>query len=233
VCSPPLVSADTLPQHYIWLDWLRTGTFGRNLVPTGSFEDTESLEASGWIDMSHHFEGITSKIWVVRDRGRDQNVLKMRVDPKDPGKIDDLPPVLDFPAAAIRSPSIRVKAGQFLRISVLVRKANPTPPGAGGLIVADSIGGETLQYRSLAAFPKFKKVVVFRRAPSDGAFTVTLGLAGYGEAYFDDLQVEAVEQYGEAPPSDLAGRPRLRRPEYAPAPSTATRPPRLGTRSSR
>ena len=136
VCSPPLVSSDTLPQHYIWLDWLRTGTFGRNLVPTGSFEDTESLEASGWIDMSHHFEGITSKIWVVRDRGRDQDVLKMRVDPKDPSKIDDLPPVLDFPAAAIRSPSVRVKAGQFLRISVLVRKANPTPPGAGGLIIA-------------------------------------------------------------------------------------------------
>ena len=233
VCSPPLVSADTLPQHYIWLDWLRTGTFGRNLVPTGSFEDTESLEASGWIDMSHHFEGITSKIWVVREPGRDQNVLKMRVDPKDRGKLDDLPPVLDFPAAAIRSPSIRVKAGQFLRISVLVRKANPTPPGAGGLIIADSIGGETLQYRSLAAFPKFKKVVVFRRAPCDGAFTVTLGLAGYGEAYFDDLRVEAVEQYGEAPPADMAGRPRLRRPEYAPAPSTATRPPRLGTRSSR
>ena len=68
--------------------------------------------------------------------------------------------------------------------------------------------------------------------PSDGAFTVTLGLAGYGEAYFDDLRVEAVEQYGEAP-LDLAGRPRLRRPEDAPAPSTATRPPRLGTRSSR
>ncbi len=232
VCSPPLVCFNTLPQHYIWLDWMRQGTFGRNLVPTGSFDDRDSLESAGWINMSHQLDGITSKISVVDDGGRrDRRVLKMRVEPTPPKKIDDLPPFLDLPVAAIRTPAVRVRAGQFLRISVMVKKANPTPPGAGGVIISDSIGGEPLQFRSDHSFPTFKRVVLFRRAPSDGVLTVTLGLAGYGEIYFDDFRAEAIEQYGPALPSDLAGRPRLRHPEYDPSPSTATRP-HSATRSS-
>ena len=31
-------------------------------------------------------------------------------------------------------------------------------------------------------------------APGNGTFTVLLGLAGYGDALFDDLRVEVVEQ---------------------------------------
>jgi len=36
--------------------------------------------------------------------------------------------------------------------------------------------------------------VLYRKAPADGEFTVTLGLAGYGLAQFDDFRVELVEE---------------------------------------
>ncbi len=105
------------------------------------------------------------------------------------------------PAAAVRSPAVAVGAGNLIRISVLVRRPVESVPGQGGIIIRDSIGGEQLQYRHTDALPQFCRVVLYRKAPSDGEFTVTLGLAGYGLAQFDDFRVELVE---EEPP---LGRP--------------------------
>ena len=63
----------------------------------------------------------------------------------------------------------------------------------GGIIVRDSLGGEQLQYRTSDPIPSFSRVVIYRKAPTDCSFTVTFGLAGYGEAFFDDFRVELVE----------------------------------------
>jgi hypothetical protein len=55
----------------------------------------------------------------------------------------------------------------------------------------------------------FSRVVLFRKAPADGTFTVTLGLAGYSEAYFDDFRVQVIEHEGTTGDSDVAQtRPR-------------------------
>ncbi len=62
------------------------------------------------------------------------------------------------------------------------------------MIVRDSIGGEQFQFRTSEPIPEYKRVLLFRKAPGNGTFTVLLGLAGYGEALFDDLRVEVVEQ---------------------------------------
>ena len=67
-------------------------------------------------------------------------------------------------------------------------------PGIGGIIVRDSIGGEQFQYRTSDSIGGFSRVVLYRKAPADGTFHVTLGLAGYGEAYFDDFRVQVIEE---------------------------------------
>jgi hypothetical protein len=224
VASPPLASYNTLPQHYLWVDWMAK-PFGANLIPSGSFDDDEALESEGWINQSYHFDKITSKVMTVSVSEEDSSkrCIKMTVEPTDKKKLDDIPAFLDFPAAAIRTPPIRVTAGQFLRISVLVRKDVPNSAGQGGIVISDSIGGEALQFRSGASITKLSKVVLFRRAPADGPFTVTLGLAGIGEAYFDDFRVETVSDGTERPAQPVARRP-ARRPATRPAPTTATRP---------
>jgi hypothetical protein len=217
---PPLISFFTLPELYIWADWIkgRPGyRFGRNLLPSGNFNDRESLVRSEWVNVSYEYEGIDrdkliSTVPRMQVNGKSPNpkspsvdelsrdnvpgnlVLKMKVWPEKPELLDEMPGFLDFPAAAIRSPSIRVEANNLIRISVMVRRPLPSAEGLGGIIVRDSIGGEQFQYRASGAIPTFSKVVMYRKAPANGTFNVTLGLAGFGEAYFDDLRVEVIEE---------------------------------------
>ena len=108
--------------------------------------------------------------------------------------IQSCPSFLTFPIAAIRSPPIPVEANNLIRISVLVKRPYASAGGLGGIIVRDSIGGEQFQYRTSGAIAAFSRVVLFRKAPAAGTFTVTLGLAGYAEAYFDDFRVEVIEE---------------------------------------
>ena len=123
-------------------------------------------------------------------------------------------PFLDFPLAAIRSPSIRVQANNLIRISVLVKRSNATTPGLGGVIVQDSIGGEQFQFRSSDPIPAYSRVVLYRKAPADMTFSVTLGLAGYGEAFFDDFRVQVMEEDSRfvAPDPNLVHDRRRRNP---------------------
>jgi hypothetical protein len=153
--------------------------------------------------------------------------LRLSVMATDNNQVDRLPPTLDFPQAAIRSPEVPVKAGQFIRISVDISKPMYHPEGHSGVIIRDSIGGEALQFRSNQVFIDLTPVVLFRRAPADGVVSVTLGLAAYGEAYFNNFKVEVVEGPGASQPADVARRaPRLPDPAVpAPdRPDTAARP---------
>jgi hypothetical protein len=231
VASPPCVAFNTLPQHFFWVDWMKKTSFSQNLVPSGSFNDDETLKEAGWLDQSYQFEGLKAKIGTVangpaRERKR---ALKLSVEPAEKVQIDTLPPFLDFPVAAVRSPAVRVRTGQFFRISVWVQRPLPAPQGMGGVIVRDSIGGEPLQFRLNDPLPEFARVVLFRRAPADGELTVTLGLAGLYDVYFDDFRVEVVEGTPAATPADLAGRPRPRsRPASRPVADTPVPPATAG-----
>jgi hypothetical protein len=224
-----------LPQHYIWVDWMGK-SFSRNLVPSGTFDEfstLESLESAGWTDVSRPFEGVTAKIGTVRSSRDGKRLLKISVKPTDEKKVDTLPPFLDYPVGAIRSPEIKVKAGQFLKISVDLAKRIHTNPGHGGVIIRDSIGGEPLQFRYSDPILELTKTVLFRRAPADGVVTVTLGMASYGDVFFNDFKVEVAEGPAESAPADLAApspsRPPLPDPSTPPFPdppmsSTASRP---------
>jgi hypothetical protein len=256
VSCPPSISFFTLPEMYIWTDWIkgRPGyRFSRNLVPSGSFDDSDAIVDADWVDVSYQQEGVVGdiKLNVPRseangktanpkiksadelspDNSPSNHVVKMVVSSIQPGELDLMVPFFDFPVAAIRSPSIQVEANNLIRISVLVRRPWPSPPGMGGIIVRDSIGGEQFQFRTSGPIPAFSRVVLFRKAPATGTFNVTLGLAGYGEAYFDDFRVEVIE---EAPArerdsneSEIAGNRRRSQtpplPDPAP-PATASRP---------
>jgi hypothetical protein len=207
VCCPPLVSFSTLPEAYIWLDWIKGKPgyrFGDNRVPSGSFDDPRAMTDAGWMDLSYQMEGITSKMApVLRGGSKTDRMIRLSVEPKNPEDLEKtLPAFLDFPAAAVRSPSVPVKAGNMIRISVQVKRRLEGTPGAGGIIVRDSIGGEQLQFRTTDPIPQFSRVVLYRKAPADGEVSVTFGLAGYGDAWFDDFRIELIE---EDRPSSRAG----------------------------
>ena len=253
IVAAPLASFATLPQAWVWRDWIRSGRLGRNLVPTGNFNDRDAFEQAGWSDVGYKTEDIETEIQINRG-GADVNwagkpeeaeagktKLQLFAGPRKGLKLDALPPFVDHPVVAARSPAIKVVARQVYRISVMFKMANQALPGAGGLIVRDSIGGERLQYRTRDAAPNdWYELVYYRWVPADGTMTITLGMAGYGYASFDDLKVEPIvdqvdpDQYKEA---SLARRKaRGARPEADPAPpraevetSGATPTPRAST----
>ena len=153
-------------------------------------------------------------------------MIKLEVKAETPKNLDSIQPFLDFPVAAIRTPPILVERNNLIRISVLIKRVFPTAAGAGGVIVRDSIGGEQFQFRSAGAIPEYQRLLLFRKAPTNDPFTVTLGLAGYGEAYFDDLRVEVVEQDDARAGPDLVRRSDQDRPMRGQGPRTRQRPKR-------
>lgn len=232
---PPATTFHTLRELYIWLDWIGRGKFGRNLIPGGTFNDDKLLATNGWTSVGYAYPGFDSKIRLVADPDKPGDLsLKLSVNPKNPAETDDLPPFLDFPGAAIQSPPIRVGEKNLIRISVLVKRPIVSASGAGGIIVRDSIGGRQFQFRASYSMPRFTRIVLYRKAPADMNFTVTLGLAGHGEAFFDDLSVQVVEEIDFSPtapptapaPDPIAGQPRRPTPAPAEAAASAGRPRR-------
>jgi hypothetical protein len=208
-------------------------------VPSGDFEDPRAISDAGWVDVSHETDGLVGKVEIARrdeeaakkadakdaqkkenpppERSGSKRVIKLKVRPAHPEELDTtLSPMLDFPVAAIRSPPIAVEANNFIRISVLVKREFPSSPGVGGVIVRDSIGGEQLQFRSSNPIPEYSRVLLYRKAPADGNFTVTLGLAGYGEACFDDFRVEVIERDPGFAAPNVAEKGRRGQPLRAP-----------------
>jgi hypothetical protein len=256
---PPAISFYTLPEFYIWVDWMggKGGTYrwGENRVPSGTFNVPSAVTDAGWLDVSYQVEGLSSKITTVartttNANRADQNkpsvdelvaanvksnrVIKMEVKPERPEDLDSLgPQFLDFPVAAIRSPRIRVETNNLVRISVLVKRPLPSVPGAGGIIVRDSIGGEQFQFRTSGPIATYSRIVLFRKAPADGVFTVMLGLAGYGEAFFDDFRVEVIERSRDTATKNLAKgqRPATTRSRTAALPDST--PPRAASRNTK
>ncbi|MEO6809132.1 MAG: hypothetical protein ABI353_08455, partial [Isosphaeraceae bacterium] len=197
VGCPPLLAFNMLPSHYHWLSWIRDYPFSETQLPTGLFDEfdtTDDLIEDGWnLDEGFEYDRVVPKIEIEKGKGwNGNNSLKLTVGAKRKD-IKGLPPFLDHPAVAVRTPPISVSDKQLVRIRVMVKMPRQTPTGAGGLIVRDSIGGEALQYRVSNSTPKWQEVVLYRRVPANGELTVLLGLAGFGEAYFDDLRIEWVE----------------------------------------
>ena len=236
ISSPPLTSYPTLPQHFEWLLWAQgsQGAFGKNLLPSGAFDrGGKGLRDAGWTDVSHETEDVITSVEVLEGAGYGKNnsALRMVVRPTetDPKVLADMIPYLDHEAIAVRSPPIPVHRGGFFRIRVLVRLTSALPSGTGGLIVRDSLGGKPYEMRLTAASYFWREITLYRFAPEDGEMTITLGLAGYAEVYFDRLRVDTITGPGDAeptpPPPELD--PVARRPENPRGDdSTETRPRR-------
>jgi hypothetical protein len=223
--SPPLVAFNTLPQHFIWMDWLESGTrgegfrFSRNLLPTGNFEvsDPRVLVSEGWVDASYHDEKIKSAVVLEpRAPGKPGKVLRLAARPVKDEEIDALPPFFDYPLAAVRTPPIPVATGSFVRIRFKIKLPRMVTAGGGGLLVQDSLGGERLQFRRAEYTENWTDVVLLRRAPADTDLTVTLGMAALGDAFFDDLRIEILERESRNSPAPTEDDLVRRRPTERP-----------------
>jgi hypothetical protein len=71
VSCPPILAFNTLPQHYLWTEWIGENRFGANLLEDGSFEDPDpdAFRAAGWADQSYPADGLIATIATSRNSG--------------------------------------------------------------------------------------------------------------------------------------------------------------------
>jgi hypothetical protein len=232
IVAAPMASFATLPQAWIWHDWIKGGRLGPNLVPNGNFTDPNTLK-NGWEPVNYETEDVQTVIRLNDKGGADQDkkgrFLYVEASPRKGLTIDSLSPIVDHPLVAVRSPAVKVKARGLYRISVMVFMINPATPGAGGLIVSDSIGGERLQFRSPGGLDQWFELVYYRYVPADGTMSVTLGMANYGWGGFDDLKIQPITQIVD-PDEYKAAALRRPRPNRT---STTTTTETASSRSNR
>ena len=206
--NPGLMAFNTLPQAHIWTSWIRDGQFTGDAVQAGSFDDTEALKNASWVNLSRELQGRRGTVAAAGNGDGPGKVLRLNVAKISTPSIDEQSAFVDHPVAAVRTHPVKVNPREMVRIRVRVRMPRPQQPGAGGLVVEDSLGGPALAFRRSEAIPEWSEVVLYRRVGDERQMTVTLGLAGDGDAFFDDLRVERLTENAPLDPARIAARDR-------------------------
>ncbi len=201
--AAPLASFNTLPQAWHWLEWIKRGRLGQNAVPSGDFNfktkdgfprlrlDPRRYATDDLVTAWRSIPGGPDNVKADKDGGSN---LACSVKPRNGltarrGGPVRRPPDRRRPVARRAGPGRRDVPDLVHGLHEqqrpagrrgpdhprqLRRRAPPVPDGAGA--------GED-----------WFEVVYYRRIPTDGELSVTLGMAAVtGFAAFDDFKVEPI-----------------------------------------
>jgi hypothetical protein len=187
--SPFLAAFDTLPAQWHLVDALHLGLAGPNRLPGGDCENLQGMMAAGWRHVEHPLSGVRSIVELSSANAHTgYNSLHLKVQLSDPEEIPGL--VETAPVWVVTAP-VPVRAGELLAIRGFVRVPTAITGSTDGLAVIDSIGGEALAER-IGQTKNWTPFVLYRMAPRDGPLTVTFALTGFGEAWIDDVTIQAI-----------------------------------------
>ncbi len=188
VASPLAVCYRTLPEHVGLMQQTLRAAAGPNLLPAGDFEDIGAMYQAGWRHVEHVTQGVQCAAELSPKTAHGGRTgLRLVVQPVDPAQ----PPAqIESPPVWITSPAVPVPTGQLLRIQGWVHVPKPITASVDGLLIVDSLGGEPLAAR-LDQTPRWQQFTLYRIAPQSGPVSVTFALTGIGEAWLDDVTIQA------------------------------------------
>jgi hypothetical protein len=190
VSSPFAVSYFSLPQHWKWLEALKTQQLTGNLLHDGDCETQPGATPTGWTIKRDTLDEVQLGEGRVAIEPHDgKQCWRMVIAPKDPVFA---PEALERTYLVITTPNINLPANTMVRLSGWYRIPTALKASADGLLVYDSAGGEALGLRLYSA-PSWKQFTLYRKVPSSGQINLSLALTGIGTIYFDDLKVEALQ----------------------------------------
>lgn len=196
VATPYAVSYFSLPRHWRFVDQLKQGVAGHNVLPGGDFEQAPDRVQEAWSQQlavlddvsaaARRFAGDPAKNQVKEGK----QCLQLAIGPREKGVRFA---ALERTFLAINSPVVRLQPGTPVRISAWVYVPERVAATADGALFYDSAGGEPLAIRVMTTGKKWKKYTLYRQVPTSGEMSVTLALTGLGTAYFDDVRIEPMQ----------------------------------------
>jgi hypothetical protein len=199
--SPGATAFATLPWHLRLVDRLKASRPAANSLPGGDLEDLGTMVQAGWRHFQLPSEGLKTSAELCATAARSGRTgLRLSVRAENP---EQAPALVETPPIWITTGGVPVEAGQLVRIQGWVQIPAPIIGSVDGLMIVDSLGGPALAER-IGQTAGWRQFVLYRVAPRSGRVSVTLALAGMGEAWIDDLAVEVLQSSGTA---GLARRP--------------------------
>lgn len=204
VVTWPLATCfDTLPWLNMWQERLASANWSANQLATGDFEAIEVTAASGWEPFQHPVEGVIARADVTPSAARSGRMgLLLSARASQAGQENAM---LESPPLWIRSPAVNVQPGDWLRIEGWVFIPRRITGSVDGLMVVDSLGGDTLALR-ISETVGWRRFRIFRRVTNETAVRVTFVLTGLGEACLDDISMHVFSTAHEPAEGNLANR---------------------------
>lgn len=209
VASPYALCFQTLPAH--WQLVRRVEKLGKstevNKLPSGDFEDLDTLIATGWRHDQRPAADVQSSAELnpMAKQGQSSLCLAARPTAQEPNTFQ-----FHTPPVSVTSPAVTVHAGHLVKISGWVKTPRQLVRTVDGVMIYDSLLGKTGAIRVLNA-PDWQRFELWRLVPESGTLTVTAEMHCLGELLLDDLRVTAVPLS-----SDVAEVPRNVDPEVKP-----------------
>jgi hypothetical protein len=191
--SPYTICFQTLPDHWAMKQRIgKTPKESNNLLPSGGFEDGDTVVAAGWQHTTDLPEGSKIQVAAAVDGQPGAMNLQLRaLEPKTKSPLQSL----DGSPVTIASPEISVNAGQILRIRGRVQIPRPLTATMDGLLVYDSLIGSAgaLRFQGPTPGGSWREFEYYREVPASCQMQLILELRGLGEVLVDDLCVTAIE----------------------------------------
>ncbi|MGI9474781.1 MAG: hypothetical protein ACR2NZ_24840 [Rubripirellula sp.] len=192
--SPPIdMGSDDI--QTIWRPLMDDQGWGKNRLTSGSLDTQDLIGAQRWNFGKRMASRARSEVMhVTRGTYQGPGALRARVTPLAE---DALPGGYEGTAIQIRSPSIRIAAGEAIRIDAKVRTLGFGGPHQG-LLVYDTIGGQPMGVL-VRGRADWTPVRLYRQAVDDTEVNVMFELIGAGEATIDDVQLRIWEPEQQRP----------------------------------
>jgi len=207
VAGPAAVCFRTLPWHQAMMAYVASSGLGANRLIGGDCEDLQVMVDAGWRHAQYPITAIRAGAELTpaaaHSGGFGLRLAAEAVDPANPPELVESPPVW------ITTHAMPVEAGDLVRIRGWVRVPEPIAGSVDGLLIVDSLSGESLA-RRIQKTDDWQEFTLYRVAPQAGRMSVSFLLTGLGEAWLDDVTIQPVQ------PIHTLGITRLPRAGFVP-----------------
>ncbi len=190
LASPYALCFQTLPAHWRLMRGLEQlgKSSDPNKLPSGEFEDLDTLIAAGWRHEQRTIPEVQSSAELHLSAKQGKYSLRLAVEPtvKEPATFQ-----FHSPPVSVTSPAVTVHAGQLVKITGWVKTPHPIVRSSDGAMIYDSLLGKSGALRIVNA-PDWQRFELWRVVPESRTVTITAEMHGLGEVLLDDLQITSL-----------------------------------------